>query len=66
MIKFILSILIVVIVLGLIGGAIEFSNTKESWQLIANKQAVSSSVQNGAISVYDFFKGLISDTDLGN
>ncbi|WP_138118742.1 hypothetical protein [Bathymodiolus heckerae thiotrophic gill symbiont] len=60
MIKFILS---VVIILALIGGAIQFISTEESWVLVVNKEATLSSIQNGAGIVYDFAKELISDAD---
>ncbi|SMN17271.1 hypothetical protein CRYPA_1215 [uncultured Candidatus Thioglobus sp.] len=60
MIKFILS---VVIILALIGGAIQFISTEESWTLVVNKEAALSSIQNGAGIVYDFAKALISDAD---
>lgn len=60
MIKFILS---VVVVLALIGGAIQFKSTEESWSLVINKQAAMSSVKNGAIRIYDFGKELVSDAD---
>lgn len=59
MVKFFLSIIAILIILSLIGGAIEFQTTDESWSFIANKEAVMNSVQNGAISVYDFIKGLL-------
>ena len=60
MIKFILS---VVVVLALIGGAIQFKSTEESWSLVINKQAAMSSVKNGAVRIYDFGKKLVSDAD---
>ncbi|MCS5588830.1 MAG: hypothetical protein NZ824_02570 [Candidatus Thioglobus sp.] len=60
MIKFILS---VVVVLALIGGAIQLKSTEESWSLVINKQAAMSSVKNGAIRIYDFGKELVSDAD---
>ncbi len=60
MIKFILS---VIIVLALIGGAIQFVSTEESWSLVVNKEAALSSVKNGAVAVYEFIKELISDAD---
>lgn len=60
MIKFILS---VVVVLALIGGAIQFKSTDESWSLVVNKEAAMSSVQNGAVKIYDFGSELISDAD---
>ena len=60
MIKFILS---VVVVLALIGGAIQFKSTDQSWSLVVNKEAAMSSVQNGAVKIYDFGSELVSDTD---
>jgi len=60
MIKLILS---VVVVLALIGGAIQFESTDESWALVINKEAAMSSVQNGAVKIYDFGAELVSDAD---
>lgn len=60
MIKFILG---VVIILALIGGAIQFVSTEASWALVVNKEAAFSSVQNGAITIYEFIKTLIVDAD---
>jgi hypothetical protein len=60
MIKFILS---VVIVLALIGGAIKPVSTEESWMLVVNKEAALSSVQNGAMTAYDFIQELMKDAD---
>ncbi len=60
MIKFIIS---VIIILALIGGAIQFVSTAESWTLVVNKEAAMSSIQNGAIAVYEFIKELIADAD---
>ncbi|MCH9749997.1 MAG: hypothetical protein K0U09_04475 [Proteobacteria bacterium] len=60
MIKFIISI---IIILALIGGAIQFVSTAESWALVVNKEAAMSSIQNGAIIIYEFIKELIADAD---
>jgi hypothetical protein len=60
MIKFILG---VVVVLALIGGAIQFESTDESWALVVNKEAALNSVQNGAVKIYDFGAELINDAD---
>jgi hypothetical protein len=60
MIKLILS---VVVVLALIGGAIQFKSTDQSWSLVVNKEAALSSVQNGAGKIYDFGSELVSDAD---
>ena len=60
MIKFILS---VVVILALIGGAVQFVSTEESWALLVNKEAALSSVQNGAMAIYEFIKDLISNAD---
>ena len=60
MIKFILS---VIIILALIGGAIQFVSTAESWALVVNKEVALNSIQTGAITVWEFFKGLISEAD---
>jgi hypothetical protein len=60
MIKFLLG---VVVALALVGGAIQFESTDESWALIVNKEAALSSVQNGAVKIYDFGAELINDAD---
>ncbi len=60
MIKFILSI---IIILALIGGAVQFVATNESWSLVMNKEAALSSVQNGVITIYEFIEVLISDAN---
>ena len=60
MIKFIIS---VIIILALIGGAVQFVSTSESWALVVNKETVLSSVQNGAMAIYEFIKELIADAD---
>ena len=60
MIKFLLG---VVVALALIGGAIQFESTDESWSLVINKGAALSSVQNGAGKIYDFGAELINDAD---
>ncbi len=60
MIKFILSM---VVVLALIGGAIQFKSTDQSWSLVVNKEAAMSSVQNGAEKIYDFSSDLVSGAD---
>ena len=60
MIKFLLG---AVVVLALYGGAIQFDSTDESWALIVNKEAALSSVQNGAVKIYNFGSDLISDAD---
>ena len=60
MIKFLLC---VVVALALIGGAIQFESTDESWALMVNKEAAMNSVQNGAVKIYDFGSDLVSDAD---
>ncbi|MDB3869934.1 hypothetical protein N9351_03635 [Candidatus Thioglobus sp.] len=60
MIKFILS---VIIILALIGGAVQFVSTSESWALVVNKETVLSSVQNGAMVIVEFIQELIADAD---
>lgn len=61
MIKFILGM---VVALALIGGAIQFESTDESWSLVVNKEAAMSSVKNGAVKIYDFGSDLINDADI--
>ncbi|MDB2590215.1 hypothetical protein N9345_05280 [Candidatus Thioglobus sp.] len=60
MIKFILS---VIIILALIGGAVQFVSTAESWALVVNKETVLSSVQNGAMVIVEFIQELVADAD---
>jgi hypothetical protein len=60
MIKFLLG---VVVTLALIGGAIQFESTDENWSLVINKETAMSSVQNGAVKIYDFGSELINDAD---
>lgn len=60
MIKFILGVLVV---LALIGGAIQFESSDESWALVVNKEAAMSSIQNGAVKIYDFGAELVADAD---
>ena len=60
MIKFILS---VIIILALIGGVVQFVSTPESWALVVNKEVALNSIQNGAMIVLEFFEGLIADAD---
>ncbi len=60
MIKFILS---VIIILALIGGAVQFVSTPESWALVVNKETVLSSVQNGAMVIVEFVQELVVDAD---
>jgi hypothetical protein len=54
-------ILIVVVGLALIGGAVDFVSTEESWSLIVNKQTALSSVQNGAFAVYELTRDLVQN-----
>jgi len=60
MIKFLLG---VVVALALIGGAIQFKSTEESWSLVVNKESAMSSVQNGAVKIYDLGSELINNAD---
>jgi hypothetical protein len=60
MTKFLLG---VVVTLALIGGAIQFESTDENWSLVINKETAMSSVQNGAVKIYDFGSELINDAD---
>lgn len=57
MIKFLLS---VIVVLALIGGAIQFKATDEDWSLVVNKEAALSSVKNGVITIYNFANEFIT------
>ncbi len=59
MIKLIVSIVIVLIILSIIGGGITFQSSDDAWQLIAYKDSLTSSIQNGIVTVYEFFNELI-------
>lgn len=58
MIKFLIGS---VIVLALVGGAIEFKSTDKDYSLVMNKEAAKVSVYNGVIKIYDFVKELIDN-----
>lgn len=58
MIKFLLSI---IVVLALIGGAIQFKASDKDWSLVVNKEAALNSVQNGAIIIYNFASEFITE-----
>ncbi|SMN11409.1 hypothetical protein SPBRAN_1681 [uncultured Candidatus Thioglobus sp.] len=63
MIKFLVKFaLAVVVVLALIGGAIQFESTDKSWALIVDKEKAKTSVQTGFGKVYDFSEKLIVDS----
>jgi len=55
MIRFILS---VVVVLALIGGAVQFKATEQDWSLIMNKEIALNSVKTGAIKIYGFIESV--------
>ncbi|MFP6775563.1 MAG: hypothetical protein VCA13_02195 [PS1 clade bacterium] len=58
MIKLIIG---VIVVLALIGGAIQFKSDEQSWSFIINKAALISSVQSGVVKIYDFSRNLITE-----
>lgn len=58
MIKFLLG---VVVVLALIGGAVQFKATDKDWSLIVNKEVALNSVKTGAIKLYNIANVLIAD-----
>ena len=60
MIKFILGVLVV---LALIGGAIQFESSEEGWALVVNKEAAMSSIQTGAVTIYEFGAELVNDAN---
>ncbi|HIL42038.1 MAG TPA: hypothetical protein EYG35_01480 [Gammaproteobacteria bacterium] len=58
MIKLIIG---VIVVLALIGGAIQFKSDEQNWSFIINKAALISSVQSGVVKIYDFSRDLITE-----
>ena len=48
-------LLIVLVILALVGGAVEFVSDDTQWVFIINKEALLSSIQNGAMTTYDYF-----------
>ncbi|SMM98794.1 hypothetical protein SPONN_2819 [uncultured Candidatus Thioglobus sp.] len=50
-----------IVVLALIGSAIQFESTDKSWALIVDKEKAKISVQTGFKKVYDFSEKLITD-----
>ncbi len=58
MIKFLVGS---VIILALVGGAIEFKSTDKDYSLVMNKETAKVSVYNGVIKIYDLVKELIDN-----
>jgi hypothetical protein len=59
MIKFIVGS---IVILALIGGAVQFKSTDKDYSLILNKETAKVSVYNGVIKIYDFVKELVGST----
>ncbi|CAC9536321.1 hypothetical protein [uncultured Gammaproteobacteria bacterium] len=59
MIKFIVGS---IVILALIGGAVQFKSTDKDYSLIVNKETAKVSVYNGVIKIYDFVKELVGGT----
>ena len=59
MIKFIVGS---IVILALIGGAVQFKSTDKDYSLIVNKETAKVSVYNGVIKIYDFAKELVGGT----
>ncbi|CAC9503253.1 hypothetical protein BPUTSESOX_2040 [uncultured Gammaproteobacteria bacterium] len=59
MIKFIVGS---IVILALIGGAVQFKSTDKDYSLIVNKETAKVSVYSGVIKIYDFVKGLVGGT----
>ncbi len=53
--------LILLVILALIGGAVEFESTDDNWRFLIEKEAVLNSVQNGVMKIYDFIVELFND-----
>ena len=58
MIKFVLG---VVVVLALIGGAVQFKSTDKDWSLVVDKEVASSSVKTGVVKIYDVISKFVSE-----
>jgi len=56
-------LLIILVILALVGGAVEFVSDDTQWVFIINKEALLSSIQNGAMTTYEYLKSLIAETD---
>ena len=56
-------LLIVLVILALVGGAVEFVSDDTQWVFIINKEALLSSIQNDAMTTYEYLKSLIAETD---
>ena len=60
-IKFLLG---VIVALALIGGAVKFESSDESWQIIIDRKEALSSIENGAIRIYKIVEGFIARADV--
>lgn len=60
MIKFLVGG-IIILILALVGGAVEFKSTDTDYSLVMNKEAAKVSVYNGVVKTYGFVKELIDD-----
>ncbi|NYT26826.1 MAG: hypothetical protein H0A76_02225 [Candidatus Thiodubiliella endoseptemdiera] len=58
MIKFLLG---VVVVLALVGGAVQFKATDKDWSLIINKEIALNSVKTGSIKIYNLITDALAD-----
>ena len=56
-------LLILLVILALVGGAVEFVSDDTQWVFIINKESLLSSIQNGAMTTYEYFKSLIDEAD---
>ena len=59
MIKFIVGS---IVILALVGGAVQFKSSDKDYSLVVNKEAVKISVYNGVVKIYDFVKELVDGT----
>lgn len=60
MIKFLVGG-IIILILALVGGAVEFKSTDKDYSLVMNKEVAKVSVYNGVVKTYGFVKELIDD-----
>jgi hypothetical protein len=56
MVKFIVGS---IVILALIGGAVQFKSSDKDYSLVVNKETAKVSVYNGVIKIYDFVKELV-------
>jgi len=56
-------LLLIIVILALIGGAVDYSADQEQWRIIIHKSSIFESIKNGLYITIDFFKNLLSEMD---